>query len=520
MTLHRWALHHSDKKPWWLGDLLAAGAGLLVAFSLAPYNLWVLSLAAPALLFFLLQNHRAKSALRRSFAFGAGMFGNGTSWVYISIHDFGYTAAPLAVILTAIFVLGLALVFAVPFYLYARCFKTSELRGAIGFSACWVLGEWTRSWFLTGFPWLYLGYAHVETWLSGWAPIFGVFGLSLFSVLTGVLLCHTIFKLCTHKKVSLPTLYFAITCLLLWPTGKWISTDSWDQNTEAFSVAIVQPNTPLEVKWNPMFRDQIMDTLRSETENHWDKDLIIWPEAAIPIMYHDAEYLLTEFKEKAEATSTGIILGILYDDEKPMTFYNSIVGLGRADGIYFKQRLVPFGEYVPLEKWLRGLIAFFNLPNSIIFPGPRDQEILTFDGVKVAPSICYEIVYPDLVAKLAADAELLVTISNDAWFGSSIGPLQHLQMAQMRALENQRYVLRGTNTGVSAIINPSGTLTTVSRQFEQHTIEQFDIKLVKNKTLFSQWGSLPILGICFTMLGLLFMGQIKKRQAQISNIPG
>ncbi len=520
MKPRHWASHHWSKS-WWLGDTLSACAGLLITFSLAPYNIWGLSLAAPAILYCLLQNLSGKAALRRSFAFGAGMFGNGTSWVYISIHDFGYTSAPLAVVMTAIFVLGLALVFAFPFYLYARFFNTTKISGTLGFSAIWVLGEWSRSWFLTGFPWLYLGYAHIDTWLSGWAPIFGVFGLSFASVLSGAILSHIVGNVYSQKNVSTKVLYTLSVIVVLWSSGKWLSTSSNEPpQSKAISVAIVQPNTPLEVKWNPIFRDQIMETLRLETEKHWDKDLIIWPEAAVPIMYHDAEYFLSEIEEKAHKTSTGLILGILYDDEKPMTFYNSIVGLGRADGIYFKQRLVPFGEYVPLEKWLRGLIAFFNLPNSIIFPGPSDQEILKLDEAKIAPSICYEIVYPDLVARLSAEAELLITISNDAWFGSSIGPLQHLQMAQMRALENRRYVLRGTNTGVSAIIAPNGKIQKLSKQFEQHTIEQFDVKLIKSRTFFSYWGSWPIVLTCFLSLALLLLARLKERQKHIAHIPG
>ncbi|MFL0800100.1 MAG: apolipoprotein N-acyltransferase [Agarilytica sp.] len=523
--------------PWWLGDSIAIFAGILVPFSLAPYSYWGLSLLAPAILAYLLKNLSGKAATRRAFLFGVGMFVKGTSWVYISIHDFGYTAAPLALVLTAVFVLGLALVFAIPFYVYGRYFSAhytkSDLKKscsyALLFSALWVLGEWSRSWFLTGFPWLYLGYAHVDTWLAGWAPIGGVFTLSFISVFTGTTIGEAashILRHYPHTRDSLKTFTrhhgaVIIGVLILWGAGLGLMPSEKDYaHNPSISVAIIQPNTPLEVKWNPIFRDQIMATLRDETEKHWDKDLIIWPEAAIPIMYNDAAYFLDEIEAKANETQTGVVLGILYDDTKPMTFYNSITGLGRASGMYFKQRLVPFGEYVPLEKWLRGVIAFFNLPNSIIYPGKKDQEILGFDDIKIAPSICYEIVYPDLVAGLAKKSDLLITISNDAWFGSSIGPIQHLQMAQMRALENQRYVLRGTNTGISAIISPLGKITQASRQFERHAIEQNDVKLVHTTTLFAIWGSHPIIVFCFGIVASLCLIQLKQRQRKIVSTPG
>jgi apolipoprotein N-acyltransferase len=243
-----------------------------------------------------------------------------------------------------------------------------------------------------------------------------------------------------------------------------------------------------------------MGILREQTAKHWDKDLIIWPEAAVPLMYHDALNFLSDIGAEAAATNTGIITGILYDDPEVYAFYNSIIGIGRADGIYFKQRLVPFGEYVPLEKWLRGIIAFFDLPNSIIFPGPREQAILSFEGFNIAPSICYEIVYPDLVARLAQDAALLVTISNDAWFGQSIGPKQHFQMARMRALENRRYLLRATNTGISGIIDPQGQIKVLAPPYRQGSAAGADIKLLTERTVFSYLGSWPIIVLCLALL--------------------
>jgi apolipoprotein N-acyltransferase len=171
-------------------------------------------------------------------------------------------------------------------------------------------------------------------------------------------------------------------------------------------------------------------------------------------------------------------------------------------GQYDKQRLVPFGEYVPLEQWLRGLIDFFDLPMSSFSAGARKQPPLRAGNHRVAPLICYEIVYPELAARGARNAEIMVTISNDTWFGRSIGPLQHLQMARMRALENGRYVLRGTNNGVSAIIDHRGQVLARSEQFVESTLTG-EAQVMLGHTPFTSFGSTPLLLALLTLLGLM-----------------
>ncbi len=506
----------------WLCNIVAPCAGALLPFSLAPYGLWYLGIASAVILMLLIRGSTAKTGFIRSFLFGLGLYATGASWVYGAIHDFGFTSSTLAFVLTAIFVVGLAFVFSIPFFFFCRYLRFTRASSTLGFTACWVLGEWSRSWFLTGFPWLYIGYAHIDTWLAGWAPILGVFGVSFLAVISGVYIVDALKKLFqSHNRSVTEILLSAGLVCTVWIAGKFLHTLDWreHENEQLTSVAIVQPNIPLELKWNPLYLDDTLAILREASEKHWDKDIIVWPEAAIPLMYHDAQPFLDEMHNQAIATDTGLITGILYDDPTPGVYYNSIVGVGQVDGIYFKQRLVPFGEYVPMEKWLRGLIAFFNLPNSIIFPGPENQDILSFRGKKIAPSICYEIVYPDLVANLANDAAMLVTISNDAWFGASIGPVQHFQMAQMRALENQLYVVRSTNTGISGIIDPRGNITLLGKQFNKESIAQLELDLKPASTPFSRYKSWPV--VIFSLLIALtvaFVG-IKQHQMRLINLP-
>jgi len=508
-THHR--LTPNPQHPQWRGDLLAFICGAVVVFSLAPFNLWLFGILACGLLAQCLKGLSAKRAWLRSFLFGMGMYGSGISWVYISIHDFGYTSPLLAVIMTTAFVTFIASLFSIPFYFYQRFFAHNRTGFLLGFPAIWVLGEWIRSWLLTGFPWLYLGYAHIDTWLAGWAPVLGVYGLSFIAAFSGVVIIALLQELgqrVRRNKSNAPTLtralwYALSAATLLWCSGLALHQVEWTQHSEEdrLSVSIVQPNIPLQLKWNPLYRPTIMSQLRDLSEDHWHSDILVWPEASIPLMYHDASDFIEEMEQRAAEHNTALISGILYDDLEQEKYYNAIMGMGAADNIYFKQRLVPFGEYVPLEKYLRGLIAFFDLPNSIIHAGPSQQEGLRTQRYTIAPYICYEVVYPDLVAKNLGDAQLLVTISNDAWFGESIGPLQHFQMAQMRALENSRFLIRGTNTGLSGIVSHKGEVLFTSEQFEAQTLSGY-VYLTHGFTPFSRTGSVPIIVICLLIIAL------------------
>ena len=500
----------------WPG-LLALIAGALLPLSLAPYSFWISACIAPAILAWLLRrSSNMRSVFGYSFAFGLGLFAFGSSWVYVSIHDFGATGVPLALVMTALFVSFLAAVFTLPFCLFYKALRAPILAYAFIFPALWVCGEWSRSWLLTGFPWLYVGYAHLDTVLAGWAPLAGVFSVSFASVLSGtaVLAFIAAGAHAKGKAVNFQTwlrcalLVFTVACVWVFPYS--LKNTQWTTARDgAQSVALLQPNIELYRKWNPIYFSEIFSVLYTLSSQHWDKDIQIWPEAAIPSLLNNVRSFTDDIDEKAENTQTHIFSGVLYDNEDPYEVYNSIVGLGLAEGTYFKQKLVPFGEYVPFEDQLRGLIQFFDLPNSVIRRGPFRKDALSaktrqgYDYI-VAPFICYEVVYPDFVAKNSRDASLLLTISNDAWFGDSIGPLQHFEMVRMRALENQKYMLRATNTGVSGIINEEGQVLAVSEQFIETTLSGF-VELREGVTPYAKTGSTPLLALCFLIIGVFYL---------------
>lgn len=468
--------------------------------ALAPLGLWPLALFTPAALAWLCWQQDARTTTLSHFSFGLGMFGVGVSWVFVSIHNFGNAPLPLALLMTAIFVSFLAAIFC----LNASLLTSKALRQTRSlplylctFCAIWVLGEWLRSWLLTGFPWLYIGYSQWQTPLAGWAPIIGVFGLSLLTVISGSAL---LFILKTPSLIL--RLVTALSVIGLWSGGALLEHKAWTTaKGEAIEVALVQANIAQERKWQPDFLMPTLERYRDLSQQAWQADWLIWPEAAIPMLYHQATPFLEKTHQQAIQSETALITGILYDDPFERKIYNSVTGLGLASGLYHKTRLVPFGEYVPLENWLRGMIEFFNLPMSVITSGDENQSGLQIADHRIATAICYEIVYPDLVANTAIDREVILTISNDAWFGASWGPLQHLEMAQMRALETGRYVIRATNNGVSAIITPDGKLAQKSAQFVQALV-QGEVTPMTGTTPFMRWGSALAIGICLLLLAV------------------
>lgn len=479
-----------------LSLLAALIAGALLPFSLAPFNIWPLAIASMAVFALLIHQQSLKIVFWRSWFFAVGMYVVGVSWIYVSISGFGGAPAPLAGFLVIVFAFFMAVLFSIPFYVYGRWFNQHKLSLLLAFPATWLLSEWLRTWLLTGFPWLFAGYADQYTWLAGWAPITGVLGLSLISALTAGFIAQLAYR--PVKSLSL-ICAGAIACLL-WIGGFALQKIEWTQaSTTPTTVAIVQPNIKQEDKWKLDSRETTMNLLRTSTEPLWGHNIIIWPEAAVTEVYNEALPFLNEMNRKASDTHSGLITGIIYDDIEKQAYYNSIVTFGDAIGIYHKRQLVPFGEYVPME-WLRNLIEFFNLPTSIISFGPQDQHGLKSGELFISPSVCYELAYPDLVASSARDSQLLLSVSNLGWFGDSLGRHQFMQMAQMRAMETQRYHAYSTNNGPSAIIDRRGNIIEKTRPFTQ-TVLSSEIFAATGDTPFMKYGSLPL--VVLSVIGLL-----------------
>lgn len=476
-------------------------AGALFPLALAPFSLWPIATLSIAVLFWQLQHQSITQAMAKASVYGFGLFFAGASWVYVSIHEHGFVPAPLALLATALFCLFLALFFAAPFVLSALMPQTPTA-WVIGLPAIWVLSEWVRIWALTGFPWLFAGYAHTHTWLNGWAPIGGVLWLSFICALSATLLVQLIQGKIGQRAVSVA----AVAVLIFAASGYLLQHKDWTQPSgQQLSVVLVQPNIDQHKKWASGSLTTILSQLEEQSAAHWGTDLVIWPEAAVPALPHRVRAFLDSIQTQAAAGQTTLLTGIPTYNRAEKKYHNSMIALGNIEGErqYNKTRLVPFGEYVPLESMLRGLIGFFNLPMSAFSLGADNQTPFTVQGEKVSTAICYEVVYPDLVARNSRNASILLTVSNDAWFGKSLGPQQHMQMAQMRALENAKPMIRGTNNGISALVNHRGE---IYQRLEQYTQGELvgTVEPRNGRTVFSRFGSWPtVILALLSCIGLL-----------------
>ncbi len=475
--------------------------GAMVTLSLSPFDFWPAGIFSCAFYAHLLCTCSARQGLWRGWLYGVGLFGSGVSWIYVSIHVHGNASLPLAAALTAVFCAALALFHALFAWTYVKFVRPLPGGMLVGFPALWVLFEWLREWAFTGFPWLYLGYAHVETSISGWAPITGVLGLSFICAISGTCL---FLAWRSRKPISCTT--YAVVLVTLWGGGAILKPTQWvgQANERPITIGMVQPNVPQEHKWDPKWYNPILQQLRIATDGLLGHDIVIWPESAIPNYFQRAQDFIAPIELRAEAAGTTLITGAPFRTPGSTAYFNGIAAVGSGTGTYFKQRLVPFGEYVPLEAQLRGLIDFFDLPMSSFSSGPDGQKPLTAGPYRIAPFICYEIVYGSLVAESAHNAEIFVTISNDSWFGDSIGPWQHLQIAQMRGRENGRYVLRATNNGISAIIDHQGRIVKRTEQFVETTLSG-EAEAMLGNTPFSRFGNKPMVIACFVSLFLMWL---------------
>ena len=472
-------------------------AGAIFTLGLSPFDIWIAVPLSAALFVALLHTQTTTSDAVIGWSYGLGLFGSGASWVYVSIHVHGGAAIPLALIMTVLFCAGLALLFALQAYVYGRWFRHGGTWAiCVSFPSLWVLFEWLRSWLFTGFPWLYAGYAAIDTPLAGWTPVVGVYGASLWLIGFGAAVTALV-RAPAKTRIRVAAYICALTILA--GGGAFLRQIDWTQPFGGeIKVALYQPNISLDDKWNRRLFGQHLDQFHNAALPLYSQsDIILWPESALPAYRHQVAPFLKEIDRLALARDTTLITGIPVHDETGR--HNSIIALGAGSGEHHKQKLVPLGEYVPLERWLRGIIGFFDLPMSSFTPGPRQTPRLTAGELVIAPFICYEIVYPDFVSRHSDGSNLLVTVSNDSWFGASIGPLQHLQMARFRALESGLPLLRGTNNGISAIINRRGEAIAQSEQFVETTLVG-TVQPRSGRTPITQFGHWPILVGCLVVL--------------------
>jgi len=490
------------------GDLLALISGALVPLAFAPFNLFLIAPLSISLLFLLWLHVSVRQAVWRGYLFGLGQFGTGVSWVYVAIHDYGFTGAPLAALLTLLFVSTLALCVAFAGFLARRMAGEAQQKPVLfllGIApSAWVAVEWLRTWFLTGFPWLQLGYGQIDSPLHGWAPLFGVLALTLFVAVSGGALALLALQRRQAVKIVAPLL------LVIWAGGALVDRITWTQPYgKPITVSLIQGDESQVDKWENFSIQERLDRYAQMTRAQLGySQLIVWPENAITVFYQDAKTTFFDpIAREAREHGTDIVGGTPVLAEDGIRYYTSMVSLGNEVTFYRKNHLVPFGEYMPLGSVLRGLIRFFDLPMSGFIPGPDHQPPLQVAGNKAAITICYEDAFGAAVAKNLQDATLLINGSNNGWYGDSLAPHQHLQIARMRALETGRPLARATTTGISALVDDKGHILSRSPQFVLYTLTG-ELQPMTGTTPYVRWRDWPVL----IMLGVVFVVAWRRRR--------
>ena len=450
--------------------LFSALVGALMPLSFAPFGIWPLVIILPAVLLVLVDSRDTnKQVVLTGFSFGLGYFGLGVYWVYNSLHDFGMASPVVAGAITALLIVFLSIFPALTLLSWQSVQRRIGQRSIWIVPILWFTFEWFRGWVLTGMPWLSLGYALGESPLAGFAPLIGVYGLSAIGVLVSIALIQVI-QYKAYRFTSLIVIVFA--------TGLSLQPIEWtEQQSKSLDVTIVQGNIPQKMKWQLDQRQAIVNTYWQETQQYWSSDLIVWPETALPGQSENIQQsILSPLSKAASEKDSYILTGLLVSDKANRKVHNSMMMLGgnldANEAVYHKRHLVLFGEYYPL-RWLLDLMShLINIPFSDLQSGPDDQPLMAVNGLFLGVSICFENAFSRDIMLAIPQANLLVNASNDAWFGDSLAPHQHLQMAQLRSLETGRAMVRSTNTGVSAFIDFKGRIIQQTEQFKTVSITQ------------------------------------------------
>lgn len=494
----------------------AAGAGALLACAYAPLGWWPLAVLCPAVLIGLWQGATPRCAAWMGFWFNAGTFAAGTYWLYISIHLFGQAPVWLAVSLMIALVVIMGLYHALVGYCAARWLPTTGLmRWLLAIPAVWVLVEWLRGWFPSGFPWLSLGYSQTDTWLAGYAPIAGVYGISALLLVCAGALTALVLGRGRQRVIAGAVL------LIPWITGAAFEHVEWTHPSgPAVTVAVLQGAIPQDEKWVKANREAIMRRYHDLTMRGLGRRLIVMPESAPPELANNIVAWIKDLYRQARSHGSGLLFGVLRASDDANQYFNSVLALDERVSWYDKRHLVPFAEYFPVPHFVRSWLRLMSLPYSDFTPGGADQPPLPVGGLMLGTTICYEDAYGSSMLGVLPQADALVNVTNDAWFAHSTARYQHFQISRMRAEESQRFLIRAANDGVSAVIGPHGEVVARAPEFTPFVLES---KVVPRTGLppYARVGNFAVVGLALVVLAYgVWVRQCRGRGARATGLDG
>ncbi len=474
-------------------------AGMLGIFAFAPFSLKFLIFASYAYLIYILI-HNKSTQIKEVFAWGFGHWGFGMSWLIVSVYYYGETSIALSLIIYLLLIIILTLVFTCPLLLISYINNITNVDNKMFrillISSSLMLSEISREYLLNGVPWLIPGNIYLDTISQNIYPIFGA---SFNSFIIYVLCSYLVFFI-NNRRISLLSL--GLILISIFP-------QKIEQENGELLVSIIQPSTDPFQKYESNYFSFIENNLiKLINQTSKDTQLIVLPEAELPYPINNKRF--KGFVEKTRVEEK-LVLGAWFFEES--TLFNTIY-VPNNNHLYKKTHLVPFGEYIPFIASLRGLITFFDLPMSNVEFGPLNQDNLTIiNKYSAATPICFDIAFPNTVRKMNKSSDFIINISNDTWFGASIGPHHHLNMARIRAIENNRWVIRATNDGFSAIISNKGTIVRKLNKGEKSILEGHIIP-IKEQSFYNSYGYLFIIifSLLFFSLSILYISwfRIKK----------
>ncbi len=495
-------------------------SGFFLVFAYAPFSYWWLALTLPSIMLLQVRHASPKVAAKKIALFSFGWFSSGISWVHVSIDQFGGLPLIFSLLLMLGLCVYLSLFPALAGYLTAKIAKKKHVNLWL-LPSIWLLCEYLRSVVLTGFPWLSLGYSQIDSPLASFAPVIGEVGITGIILLINIcwvkIYCTGSDLLNNKNQASSITVDTKIlTCSRILPlaipmgliisivlTSLALTQVNWTELTgKSAKVALIQGNIAQSIKWQPEQEWPTMLKYLDLTRVNYDADIIVWPESAIPALEPAVQDYLSTVNRSAMLNNSTVITGLINYNFESKEYFNALLVLGKKNSDdeqgysynhsnrYYKSHLLPIGEFVPFQELLRPIAPLFNLPQSSFTSGNYVQPNLIANGLHILPLNCFEIAFPmQLAANFTNDTAMILTVSNDAWFGDSHGPHQHFEMARMRALEFGRPLVRATNNGVTGIINHLGDVTAIAPQFEE-VVLRGTVEFVVGDTPYSQWPNL------------------------------
>ena len=472
--------------------------GILLALSFAPFRIPSFAILSLALFYselLKLPSKSLKKACQIGLWYGIGLFGFGVSWVYVSIHQYGHLHAIISAALTLLFILYLSL-FTAGVGLCVNYFSAlfSSLYAIISFSTFWMLAEWARASIFSGFPWLLIAYGQLDSPIHTLFPWIGIYGVGFYTAcIAGILACllkHTQDKL--FLTIAIITLLF-IPAFIKNPTST---------STKPLSVAIIQANIAMRDKWDENLFWKVVKTYDASIQHLLGTDIIVLPESAIPVPSNYFWDTLQRWNREARNHNTALLLGMPKPSKQHNAYYNAMLSLGKSQGYYLKQHLVPFGEYIPRQ--FRTISHLLHIPDSHMTAGSHVQSLMTIHNYKIATLICYEIAYNELLRQQLPQAQWIVSISDNGWFGHSFAAYQQQQMAQVLSLEANRYQIMANNDGLSSLISSTGEIISELPRFKSQILRSSLIPIT-NTTPWMYYGDRPIqsillLNFCFILI--------------------